>query len=402
LRTRILEFLLVVCSLCVTAALAEVTFSLVGLPYVPLRLHRDLPRDIQVFAQTSKAGVLPRDPVVLLGDSYAQGYGDWLGDVYRHGNKPFHSAHVINKLIGRDVVTLGEGGAGSAEGVAAYPALAYRYADKAWYLRFPRPHSVVIYFYEGNDLNDNMRFLASYAPAPDTADLAGEIDRALAAYPAVLAIHPGWARHLPLLRFMAAVAWRRFFENPPGQANAAPASIESTPAPRPERPNVVEVAGHAVDLPAILQSPPLEMSHAQMQQAALVFERSLVFLRTLLPSTPVLVVYLPSPLATYRLRSPQVSIEKYPMAGPAGPFPREQVSEYSDVVCLLIRGASIGQQVGFFDLRPAIRATASRELVHGPHDFRHFNKKGMEVLGREVAERIDRPPTQEPCARGAA
>jgi len=74
----LLESLLVIGSIGVTYVAAEAAFAFVGLRYIPLRLHAYLPEDIRVFAQSSKAGVLPRDPVLLLGDSYAQGYGDWL------------------------------------------------------------------------------------------------------------------------------------------------------------------------------------------------------------------------------------------------------------------------------------------------------------------------------------
>src|SRR5882757_7364429 len=98
-----------------------------------------LPEDIRVFAQSSKAGVLPRDPVLLLGDSYAQGYGDWLLESDPNRNDPFHSAHVIQRLSGRDVVALGESGAGSAEGMAAFPAITYADASRAWVLRLPPP-----------------------------------------------------------------------------------------------------------------------------------------------------------------------------------------------------------------------------------------------------------------------
>jgi hypothetical protein len=108
--------------------------SLVGLRYIPLRLHGDLPEDVGVFAQSSKSGVVPRDPVLLLGDSYAQGEGDWVLEADPNRNGPFHSAHVINRLIGRDVVTLGVAGAGSAEGIAAIPAMAYADSKDAWYL----------------------------------------------------------------------------------------------------------------------------------------------------------------------------------------------------------------------------------------------------------------------------
>jgi len=40
-------------------------------------------------------------------------------------------------------------------------------------------------------------------------------------------------------------------------------------------------------------------------------------------------------------------------------------------------------------LRPAIRTAGARDILHGPRDFKHFNRKGMEVLGQTVAERIN-------------
>ena len=136
-----------------------------------------------MFAQSSKAGVVPRNPVLLLGDSYAQGYGDWLLGDDPNGNGPFHSAHVIQKQSGRDVVALGVSGAGSAEGMAAFPAIAYAQADQAWYLRLPKPSVAVVYFYEGNDLNNNLAFLARRVAHPDASRLAEQIERSLAVYP---------------------------------------------------------------------------------------------------------------------------------------------------------------------------------------------------------------------------
>jgi len=108
-RVRFAEYLLAISAIVVTYLGAEAAFSLVGLSYVPLRLQGNLPEDIRIFAQSSKAGVVPRDPVLLLGDSHAQGIGDWLLETNPNRNGAFHSAHIINWLSGRDVVTLGRG-----------------------------------------------------------------------------------------------------------------------------------------------------------------------------------------------------------------------------------------------------------------------------------------------------
>src|SRR5262249_29182796 len=180
---------------------AEASFSFVGLRYVPLRLHADLPADIRVFAQSSKSGVLPRDPVLLLGDSYAQGYGDWLLEADPDRNGPFHSGHIIHKRSGREVIRWGQSGAGSAEAMAALPAMAYARTKDAWYLRLPKPHVAIVYFYEGNDLNDDMAFLERRVEKSDGGDLVDRIDRAIAAYPSALLVDTNSLPHFPLLRF---------------------------------------------------------------------------------------------------------------------------------------------------------------------------------------------------------
>ena len=105
MRFRLAECLLVIVSAGLTYLAAEAAFTLIGLRYIPLRLHGQLPEDIRLFAQSSKAGVVPRNPVLLLGDSYAQGYGDWLLETNPNHNGPFHSAHVIQKLMSVPVVT---------------------------------------------------------------------------------------------------------------------------------------------------------------------------------------------------------------------------------------------------------------------------------------------------------
>jgi hypothetical protein len=66
LRFRLAECLLVIVSTAAAYLAAEAAFALVGLRYVPLRLHGELPEAVRVFAQSSKAGVLPRNPVLLL------------------------------------------------------------------------------------------------------------------------------------------------------------------------------------------------------------------------------------------------------------------------------------------------------------------------------------------------
>ena len=394
MRARVANLLLVVISVVATWLAAEAAFSLVGLRYLPLRLHADLPDDVRVFAQSSKDGVVPREPVLLVGDSHAQGLGDWLLQADPDRNGPFHSAHIIHALSGRDVVTLGVGAAGSAEGIAVAPAAAYAVTRDALYLRLPAPRVAVVYFYEGNDLNNNAAFLDYRVERPDAPGAGERIDRALTVYTSewVRPAERWW--HFPLLRFTERVVWRI----QTGWTSAAAATVRTGDEPvnsGNDPQNVVEVAGQPVTLPASLQSPALELTQPDLERATLAFERSLAALRRLFADTPVLVVYLPSPLASYRLIGPDVSIQTY--ANGVARHPKERVAPHSDAICGLVRAAAVSQGAGFLDLRPTTRAASARDVLHGPRDFKHFNRKGMEMLGTAVAERIDRPLDRGAC-----
>src|SRR5215813_3862794 len=112
-KSALANLALVVVSLAVTYLAASFVIFRFLLPHLSLNLHPHFPDIAEVFAQTSKAGAVPRDYIALLGDSYAEGQGDGLLAAGGDRAKFMHSAHVLQRLTGRDVVSLGIGGAGS-------------------------------------------------------------------------------------------------------------------------------------------------------------------------------------------------------------------------------------------------------------------------------------------------
>jgi hypothetical protein len=277
--------------------------------------------------------------------------------------------------------------------MAQIPAVAFAQASQGLFLRLPTPKLAVVYFYEGNDLDNNMSFLEQSDGSSDVVYDSGQIDRKIKdASP----VHPtGWRRYFPFVDFCFNLARRIYIETTStrSQTDEDRSSKESEP------PNLVVVGGRAMALPGRMQSPSLGLTDTEVRQGVLVFERSLAFLRRLLPGTHIMVVYIPSPLSSYQLLSPRVSIQRYlkDQLQRGAHYPKERVAEYSDRICELIRAVTIDQGAGFLDLRPAIRAASLQELVHGPRDFSHFNRKGMLVLGQAVAKRIDRPLAHDSC-----
>ena len=78
LKLAFANALLLFVSIAVTYLVASFVIFRFLLPHLSLNLHPHFPDIAELFAQTSKAGAVPRDYITLLGNSYAEGQGDGL------------------------------------------------------------------------------------------------------------------------------------------------------------------------------------------------------------------------------------------------------------------------------------------------------------------------------------
>src|SRR5690348_15828647 len=101
MRRAIPNTLLILAAVLAGYVMLEYVLFRVMLPFVPLDIQTKIPELADVLTQTSKSNYLPRNYVALLGDSYAEGLGDWLLENGSKRNGPFHSAHIIHEQTGR-------------------------------------------------------------------------------------------------------------------------------------------------------------------------------------------------------------------------------------------------------------------------------------------------------------
>ena len=145
---------------------------------LPLRLYGLIDKDLRILAQNSKKSQLPKEYIAILGDSYAIGVGDWLEEVRKNsflGSPDYSPAHLIHKKTGIDVVSFGQGGAGSFDGIWAEPITQFLYINSVKDYRLSPPKYFLVFFYEGNDIYDNMglieRFRSTEKENQKTIDL---------------------------------------------------------------------------------------------------------------------------------------------------------------------------------------------------------------------------------------
>jgi hypothetical protein len=374
-RAAMVNALLAIASTLLCYVAMEYAVFRVALPYLPVDVRPHLPDMVDILAQNSKAGYLPHDYVALLGDSYAEGLGDWLLQVGGDRTKPFHSAYVIRQATGRDVVSFGKGGSGSAEGIVLRPARAFPSYRCSVFPAIEVPRQMFVYFYEGNDVEDNIHFLDMVENRYHRRD-AEAIDRYLAENYAVT--YP-WHCHgqlADLMVSMASFAFRYHILH-------VPVDNCGTDAPRANR---LIVGDRVIEAPALQGPSLLPVGDAPIRAGMDVLAHSLAWLRMRFPGVPVVLVYVPSALSVYRLAGDSVA---YCIGvNVVRTAPTAEIERKHDFIRDLARDIAGSQGIPFVDATPVLRAAASAQVVHGPRDWDHVNEIGYRALGLLVAAHV--------------
>jgi len=380
LRSRvsatIVNLLLAIASILLCYVTLEYALFRVALPYLPVDVRMHLPDIVDVLAQNSKAGYLPHDYVALLGDSYAEGLGDWLLQQGGDRTKPFHSADVIRQATGRDVVSFGKGGAGSAEAIVWRTARELPASRCTVFPAIEVPRQMFVYFYEGNDVEDNSHFLDKVESRYRRTD-ATAIDRYLAEN---YAITNPWHCHSQLADLMVSMAsfavryhvlgWR--------------VDNCGTEAPHANR---LIVNDRTTDAPALLgpAMTPIGDDHT-IRMGMDVLAHALSWLRMRFAGVPVEVVYVPAALSIYRHAGDTVT---YCVGSNiVRTAPTAKVERNHAFIRDLAQDIAGRQGIPFLDATPALRAAASANVIHGPRDWDHLNEIGYRVLGSLVAAQV--------------
>ena len=377
MRTKLKTWLANACvalvSILVVYVVMEYTLFRVMLPRMTLDIRPHLPDVADVLTQNSKAGYLPHNYIALLGDSYAEGLGDWLVQAKANRAKAFHSANVIEDLTGRDVVSFGKSGAGSAEALVLRPARIFPESRCSVFPEIERPRQMFIYFYEGNDMEDNIGLLIKVRDKYGSYDMPA-IDRYLAdvygaSYP--------WHCHLQLLD--TGVRMGQFlYEYYLGKINIAYCGHEQPQT------NRIIAGGRTFEAPPLLgPAPALTDEHIVLGMEVL--DRSLAWLRHHFADVPTALVYIPGPLSVYHFAGDNVA---YCISYHSGSVAAEKVKRNSDFMAERVQQIAAAQGVKFLDARPALRAAAAEKVIHGPIDWDHLDETGYRVLGKLVASQV--------------
>ncbi len=278
--------------------------------------------------------------------------------------------------MGQDILSFGKGGAGSIMGMVITPGRQFKVLQQRG---LKEPQTVLVYFYEGNDFWDNLRYLRRHyndhydrerVLADDYFDtfLQDEYHRRVEG--SII------AERIMTFGYIKGL-WRSMFRD--GKEPAVPGEV-----------NRVWIDGAPVAIPDQAQSPGLEFDKDEFRIAAHIADRSLRVLKTIFPTADIHIVYIAAPLSLYEVASELGSVQTYLHRETL--YPAVKVTEFSDRIRKKIGQVARRYQVGFLDPTETLREAARQQAIHGPGDWKHFNEVGYRLLGRAIADYLRAQP----------
>lgn len=364
------------------------------LPFFSINLRERFLSPFSILCQCSKKELIPKDYIAILGDSYADGEGDWYITANKNKNPKTNSAHVLNELLKRDVISFGEGGASSPIAVQKF---IYKFEVLKKKFKLEDPEIILFYFDETNDLEDNLINRENYKYFNKDVfndSLAKKINNEIVDSK----ISFLGARYLIDLSKLAFFEIRRRYETRKESFEFVPPKCEDSLSY-----NLAEIDNKTYHLPDcdFIQSDKIKLlsdevkyaistsvdngalglSEHELKTSLEIFKYSLDFLVNRFPDSKIIVTYIPAFFSCYSLKS-NIKVDSYTnfsikhdaIYNPSYVANRSnQITENINQICKDLKAE-------FLDSRPFIKLAASKQPVHGPLDWGHFNKYGYTKL----------------------
>jgi hypothetical protein len=328
------------------------------------------------------------------------GTGDWFKQTVRRHKftqGDYHSAHVLYNRTGRDIISYGALGSGSLRGLVSQPIAHFKHINSLRAFELEQPQMILVYFFEGNDLSDNMIDL--YYRYNDIIDMdlfydTGYFKNFLQKQ--ILEKDPIYNSDGPLKNFL----FTRFLiesvsDNAVSEIKRGFKKIKKVFRNKIEKQDkksqqqsqsaqndMALIDGKEFLIPQNSQHPAMTLTAEETRQAIYMYEQSLLFLSEFFNESSIAVVYIPSPLSSYQWSSPTVTIQ----TGLKGPvkFDSSSIHKRSHEICLEIEEIARKHKFDFADTRKFFREAAKKEPIHGPKDWLHPNEKGYRALAEGV------------------
>ena len=391
--------LLFILSLIFTLAIGEWLFPKF-LNKVPFRLYGGIETNLRVLAQYSKQSIFPENYIAILGDSNSVGVGDLYLDLSKNSTNwypDYAPAHFINKKLGIDVVSFGFAGAGSLDGIWSNPVNQFNYINSKGLVLQP-PKTILVFFYEGNDIGNNLQFIRENYKGNETI---GELLHSVKfnewlnlQFQNSITEHTSrFGRDFIFTKFLIKSVENIFIEKSKQSEEYEVTIFPAIPI------SEAIIDDRIVPLPVNLHAPPLfgitpfekmrGFSDDGLTIGYYIFERAIKKIKKFFADSEIIIIYQPSTLSAYKIISPTVSFRGN--MGDYGIVDTKKLDQRHFEVCREILKISQKLQISFFDTTRYLRDASSKGYIHGPKDWDHLNELGYRAFSDSISHFILHP-----------
>ena len=381
-------------------ALLIINFTLIKISpqkLFPRPLAGSLPNILLTFYPDTYNKMNLHNYVAILGDSYAQGGGD----AYLNGIYDYSIMHHLHKNDKKNYLSFARAGYGSISAVSNLVKM-HKLSHLSYFIKdLNKPESIIFFFYEGNDLRDNIAEYNGFIK--NNEEISDYTLRRINAKIKLTNLDK-LVNNFPILPFIGELYkdienlfTRAFTRNGLKEIKTLITS------------RIKKLFGHTIVLDDIpvdnltwinsvknhekiknirpVQGAAIHLVDKEISIALEIFFESIKYIKSWSQTNKIYIVYLPSPISTYVWNEPiviyyQNNLEKIKTTS------NEKNNLNSIFIRNQIKNFSKNNGIEFLDTTDYIFEKGKNAALHGPLDWGHFNYEGYKNISNYMIKNI--------------
>ncbi|WP_457936054.1 hypothetical protein [Mesorhizobium sp. 10J20-29] len=312
--------------------------------------------------------------IYVAGDSYGAG----LGDEFLEDDEDYGIVRKLARLTDARFVNFARGGYGTINGVNEVRFCHRMFAQSPLFPSIDQPLQVLLFFYEGNDIDNNLRHMAN-----SQRDVT--LEQFVAAETSGIDPWRVFRAHIPVFDLLKGAYKEAIGDLFPSHRVNRHGSEHGY--------NVIVLSdGSRFSFPVNPQAAAAAHSREAINLGLRLTVQSLNVLRSSFPQAKLTVVYLPSIVTSYGWTGPIRPQRTVYGEGP--PMDEHKNTSNSKFIRERLESMLDSEGFEFVDTTDPVRELGSTKIIHGPRDWVHFNKLGYKQVARTVAAAIRNPVTR--------
>ena len=370
---------------------------------LPLKFLAHSTGPIHRLGQYAKKDVVPKEHIAIIGDSNVYGFGPWLYDNSWSMEQPaFATHHLLHKSLGKDLIAYGFPGYGTfgytLSAVAEYNMIN---GSLIW-SKFPEPHQILIVFYEGNDLINNLHEVQQRGLQID--DISQEnfkqkIERLIEKESAELESAFSFTDHIAswnianglLKNYLSKFSQEtdNIIEPTKNEIlNQSPKNQDKAN----ETENIAIVGGKKISL-GYIEGPALHLTNNEINLSLEITKQSFQYIKKKFPKSQIDVVYLSTALSLYdfnnsKLRPAPLNLDVKRETSRDRIFSQQEVKLKNMHLRRALESISKAIKIGFIDTTDSMANIAKNYRLHGPRDPIHLNRLGYKSFSNSILQQL--------------